>query len=98
VKKIILIVILLLGYYYIFSNDNSGKKVIKNNVSKIKTENIDIEKEVKTFEENIVSDEKLEDNISDEKKTENEILVYSKNNDFSEKENLDPDDFSNLFW
>ena len=148
-KKIIaLVLILVLGVYYIYSENNSNVEIkqekidvisnvivnnIENNVSKIKVENVDIEKEVETFDENTVSDEKLEDNISDEEKIENEILVYSENNDFSdknesilntntdfideeeleieidsmlsdflyefsEKENLDPDNFSNLFW
>jgi predicted RND superfamily exporter protein len=148
VKKIIvLVLILVLGVYYIYSENNSNVEVkqekqdvisnvivnnIENNVSKIKVKNIDIEKEVETFEENVISDEKLENNISDIDETGNEILVYSENNDFSdkngsilntnidfidpeeleiemdsmfsdflfefsEKENLDPDDFRDLF-
>ena len=76
-KIIVLVLILVLGVYYIYSNDNSDKKIIKNNVPKIKVEKINIKKEVKTFEENIISDNKLENNMSDIKETEKEILVDS---------------------
>ena len=90
----------MLGVYYIYSENNFNVEIkqekqdvisnvivnnIENNVSKNKVENIDIEKKVETFEENIISDENLENNISEREKTENEILVYSENNDFSDK-------------
>ncbi|MDQ7009490.1 MAG: hypothetical protein Q9M94_04340 [Candidatus Gracilibacteria bacterium] len=147
-KIIILVLILILGVYYIYSENNSNVEIkqekidvisnvivnnIENNVSKIKVENVDVEKEVKTIkDENIISDENLKNNDSDIEKTETEIFVYSENNDFSdknesilnintdfideeeleiemdsmlsdflfefsEKEDLNPDDFSNLF-
>jgi len=135
VKKIIIFVlILILCVYYIYGEINSNVEIKQEKQDVIFNVIVNtIKKEVKTFEENIVFDENQENNISDIVETENEILVDSENNDFSdknesientktnfidreeleiemdsmlsdfvyefgEKENLDVDDFENIFW
>lgn len=133
-KIIIFVLILILCVYYIYGEINSNVEIKQEKQDVIFNVIVNtIKKEVKTFEENIVFDENQENNISDIVETENEILVDSENNDFSdknesientktnfidreeleiemdsmlsdfvyefgEKENLDVDDFENIFW